>query len=123
MFHFIDNEKNLQKIFEMRFFASDSVNITFSNTEEKNDQTLVFLINNFETIVFENGDEISRIDSKLKSGEMNLLNILYTASKINLNNEGMITGKFSKLRFISFSSTNQTSWVVDSSKFKLQNLN
>ena len=107
----------------MRFFASDSVNITFSNTEEKNDQTLVFLINNFETIVFENGDEISRIDSKLKSGEMNLLNILYTASKINLNNEGMITGKFSKLRFISFSSTNQTSWVVDSSKFKLQNLN
>ena len=100
----------------MRIFPTDSVKITFSNTEDQQDETLTFAIDSKGTKVLHNKTQIEEIATHLQSGEVNLVNILFKENEINLNNEGLVAGHFSRLRFIGFSSENLTSWVINESK-------
>ena len=115
--HFVKNKTaQLYKLFEIRVFPSDSINITFSNTEDQTNETLVFFIEESLTTVFKNNLEIERIDMKLKMDELNVIEILFKATEINFNNLRILNGTFSRLLLIGFSSVQHSSWVVEESK-------
>ena len=115
-YHFISNKTLLEKEFRVRIFPKGPVQIAFTNTQNQTNHTLVIMLENTKTTIFQNGSKSKDEVSMIKYNTLNDIHIRFTKAEISVNKHLFINGDFHFLRFIGFDSTLDSSWVVQESK-------
>ena len=106
----------MEKEFPVRIFPKGSVKIAFSNTKNQTNHTVVFMLENTRSAIYQNGSRIRDEVAIISYNTLNDVHISFTKTQITLNKKINITGDYHFLRFIGFDSMLDSSWVVQESK-------